>query len=71
MLASRHGAMALLLRLTSETRNGIAAIDICRTSMVERRSRQRIQKPRMLSTRGRLPRRLSTIRSPTFSAELP
>lgn len=71
MLASRHGAMALALRLTSETANGIAAIDICRASMLETRSRRRIQKPRMLNVRRRLPRRLSTIRSPTFSAELP
>ncbi|MGC0394689.1 hypothetical protein ACVME5_003991 [Bradyrhizobium liaoningense] len=30
-----------------------------------------LQKPQMLSARGRLPRRLSTIRSPPFSAELP
>ncbi|KGJ71046.1 hypothetical protein BJA5080_06311 [Bradyrhizobium diazoefficiens SEMIA 5080] len=75
MLASRHGAIALLLRLASETRNGSAATDICRTPISGDRSRpklqKRLQKPQTLTARGRLPRRLSTMRSPPFSAELP
>ena len=32
-LISRHGAIAFPVRLISASRNGIAAIDICRTSM--------------------------------------
>src|SRR6266702_1309154 len=37
MLASRQGAIALLVWLTSESRNGSAAIAICRTLMGARR----------------------------------
>ncbi len=63
--------MASPIRLISASRNGIAAIDICRTFILNDRLVERRQKPQMLSARGRLPRRLSAIRSPPFSAELP
>ncbi|MEY9753453.1 hypothetical protein [Bradyrhizobium yuanmingense] len=63
--------MALEVRLISASRNGIAAIDICRTSISNAGLAARLQNPKKLNARRRLPRRLSTIRSPPFSAELP
>lgn len=63
--------MALPVRLISASRNGIAAIDICRAFILNDRLVKACQKPQMLSARGCLPRRLSAIRSPPFSAEMP